>query len=768
MDVTALEAEAKAAAIKHVTSMLQMPEQLDKVQQYKKRVSRKKASVEAMLKTALQSQLDGFRTALSLQKSLPKDVLEVQRNLNEDIQEIFKSLPALTERLQEVKEESMRHSQYGAAIENLKHIFNVPGSVQKTQELIAQDKLLHAHQALSELENSRDDLLFELHKLPSQSVTDRNMLKQYFADVEKLSEDLGKQIWLVLKRTLNSVRKEPQVVVTALRIIEREERRDQAALERQKSSGGFLPPGRPKQWRKRCFEVLESAVEDRIEGNQFEDRHENKMWLVRHLEVTRQIVLDDLRTVKSVCVPCFPPEYDIVNRYVRMYHSCLSRHLQSIIANELEGNEYITVLGWLTVYASEELMGHPDLQPKPDEGPPLPPLEPLLGRQEVQQLIDKYLGTLVANYQDWLRNALQSDVKDWHRACEPDVDSRGAYHTAAPMIVFQMVDQHLQVAKTVGPDLVRKVLTISLEQTTKFVGSYMEAVTEFRDRHFEDRSVRKCFTHYVIAVANNCLQFQQLFDKSYTDCCTGPPGALAKGDNEVSQVYHRLQQSLERLQERTLDTLRDELFLDLNKELADVMTRKWLLTGTNIIDTVSVTIEDYFRDYARLLPHNLEALARRDQWALARSYVHAILQRKITFKGYEERKDAAEKITRESEKLIELFKKLMPSTGGASSRRGGSVSSSQGLSSAAPSPLEALPLLAEVLKMKDTSLLSLEVSGLIKRYPDISADHLQALLMLRGDMSRNEARTLVAEMRSADDPPAARGTRSIFSDITLA
>lgn len=95
----------------------------------------------------------------------------------------------------------------------------------------------------------------------------------------------------------------------------------------------------------------------------------------------------------------------------------------------------------------------------------------------------------------------------------------------------------LQVAKTVGPSLVRSVLTISLEQTTKFIGAYMEAVTEFKDRHFEDRSVRKYFTHYVIAVANNCLQFQQLFDKSYTDCCSGQ-AAIAKGDNETSQVVH--------------------------------------------------------------------------------------------------------------------------------------------------------------------------------------------------------------------------------------
>lgn len=43
-----------------------------------------------------------------------------------------------------------------------------------------------------DLENSRDDLLFELHKLPRQNPNDTKMLTDYFANVHKLSEDLGK------------------------------------------------------------------------------------------------------------------------------------------------------------------------------------------------------------------------------------------------------------------------------------------------------------------------------------------------------------------------------------------------------------------------------------------------------------------------------------------------------------------------------------------------------------------------------------------------
>lgn len=45
--------------------------------------------------------------------------------------------------------------------------------------------------------------------------------------MDKLAQDLGKQLWYILGRTLEAVRGSdpgPQQVVTALRIIEREER----------------------------------------------------------------------------------------------------------------------------------------------------------------------------------------------------------------------------------------------------------------------------------------------------------------------------------------------------------------------------------------------------------------------------------------------------------------------------------------------------------------------------------------------------------------
>lgn len=184
-------------------------------------------------------------------------------------------------------------------------------------------------QSLRDLENARDDLLFELHRLPNEYAHDKSLLKAYFADVETLSNLLEKQLRLVVSRTLNTVRKEPTVIVTALRIIEREEMSDEEALKQEKQTK-FMPLGRPKRWKAMAFEVLERAVATRIEGTQIDERSDNKLWLVRYLELTRLLILEDLRVVKSLCIPCFPPRYNIMNEYIHMYHSCLSRHVSCL------------------------------------------------------------------------------------------------------------------------------------------------------------------------------------------------------------------------------------------------------------------------------------------------------------------------------------------------------------------------------------------------------------------------------------------------------
>lgn len=717
MDTQALEAEAKAMAMKQVAMMLQRPDQLEKVDAYKKRVVRKKASVEGMLKSVMQTQVDGVRSGLIHLKNSKQEILEVKKTLKE-MDDIFPVVPVLVEKLKYVREESMKHSQYAAAVENLKHIFDVPDSVQKSRQYVSEGKLLLAHQSLMDLENSRDDLLFEMHRLPTTSSTDKNMLKHYFSEVEKISDELGKQLWLIIRLALNSVRKEPSIIVTALRIVEREEKRDEAALKRQDSTG-FISPGRPKRWRKRVFEILEEAVYERIAGTQLEDRAQDKMWLVRHLEITRQLILEDLRVVKIACVPCFPKHYNIVQEMLRLYHRCLSSHLQEL-ATSLEGNEFITLLNWVQIYEGPELMTHPTLNFNlKKEG-----LESLLPKPLVDDITTKYLDTIKRNYTDWMNNTIVREKKDWSGSNEPEADDERHYQTTTPVIVFQMIDQHLQVAKTVDQRLVNRVLIISMEHLANFAKMYKKAVAELSASHFADRTQYKFFTPYMIAIANNCTSFTEIAQKFSTQYRSTTDTLVT--DTDAETVFASVRDSFEKLRSDTVHSLLHELSMDVDLELNKIGSKDWLDGKHCVVENVCLTLDDYFRDYKHLKEMNFDSMKSKLQARLAKGYISALLQKKMVLKDQSQREQFARRFVREAETLKNHMAKYPSYSTMASSKE---------------SPFDVASSLSEFLTMKDVdSMLFLEVSGLIQKYPDISADHLVALLSLREDMAKTNVR----------------------------
>lgn len=737
-DLQKLEEEAKARAKQHVTNMLQRPGQLEKIEAYKRRISRKKASVETMLKSSMQSQLDGIRVGFEQLQSSLESITTIKEELME-IEKLFSIVPELSSKLQPVQDENMRHSQYVTAKENLKHIFTVPESVEKTKQWINEGKLLHAHQSLMDLENSRDDLLYELHKLPNQSMADTIMLKAYFEDVEILSQLMEKQIRLVLSRTLNTVRKEPTVIVTALRIIEREEKADHFAIQRHRQSS-FMPPGRPKCWKNMAMKILEKSVANRIEGTHVEERADNKMWLVRYLELTRLLILEDLRVVKTLCGPCFPPWWNIVNTFVKMYHNSLSQHLKDIITSGLEGNEYVSLLAWImNTYTGPELMKHPELNIE------LRDIGPLLSSEMINDLQQRYLKNMCQNYEDWMKKTLETEKVDWWSGVLPESSTAEAYyHTAAPVIIYQMIDQNLQVTKTISSNLTAQALILCIEQVTKYGFMYRQAILEFKSKHFEDRSRVPYFTHHMITIVNNCLQFTELAQQIKQIYWV----PNTSGDATIK--FENLLGHYQQLKNEAAAILLEESFLDLELHFQDLITSKWLQSSIPIA-TICVTLEDYFQDYNHLSPKNFEYVIMEAQNLIAKRYISAMLQRKISFKTYDECLTCTSKIITEADKLKNFFVKIAPKVGNYNS------------------PFEIIKRLAEVLRCEDSEILSLDLHSLVEKYPDMTEDHLVRLLSLRGDIPRGEAREKVSYIleaqRNRKTPQTI--TNSIFKQIVI-
>uniref|UniRef100_A0A6P7H8G4 Exocyst complex component 3 n=1 Tax=Diabrotica virgifera virgifera TaxID=50390 RepID=A0A6P7H8G4_DIAVI len=700
-----LETAAKASATTKVINTLNRPGQLEKIDQIKQRYVRKKASVEALLKSAMQQQLDGVRVGLTQLHRCLEDVADINISVKK-MYDLFADVPELCKRLNDVRDENMRHSQYVTAKENLKHIFTVPESVEKTKALINEGKLLHTHQCLRDLENSRDDLLFELHKLPNQSVHDKSMLKAYFADVEVLSNLLEKQLTFILSRTLNTVRKDPTVIVTALRIIEREEKADEEALKQQKQTG-FIPPSRPKKWKDMAFKIFEKSVSSKIEGTQVEEREDNKHWLIRYLELIRMTIVEDLRIVKTLCLPCFPPSYKILNRYIHMYHGCLSLHLQEIIQNGLKGNEYVTMLSWvLKTYQANDMLGHPDLALYTEK------LSPLLPQAVLDRLEGDYMKNIESNYTEWMQNTLKSEKEEWRSNTEPHLESYS--RTAAPIIIFQMIDQNLQVAKTISTSasytFMPKVYTVP-----KVTVVY--------------------FTQYMIVIVNNCLQLVELgsqLEKQYVKNNTS---------HDLARNFGLLKTTYIKLRNEAVQYLLEEPLVDLDQHFDKLFTSHWF--PSNPADTIYVTIEDYFQDYNRLVEANYKYVVEQVVTMVGRRYLTAMLSRRISFKTYDECIKAAQKVSEEANRFNQLFLTL-----------------SNDLE--CENPLDAVIMLSEVLK-SDDDMLSFELHRVVEKYPDITDDHLLRLLNLRGDLSRSDVRDKVAHI----DKPKMLHKSSIFKTLVF-
>jgi len=717
-EVARLEEEAQAKAAKHVANMLARPDQLEKVNQLAWRVSRKKASVEAMLKTAMQSQLDGVRTGLNQLEKALVDISDIKTCMG-DMETALSGVPAYWSRLREVREENLRHSQLATAKENLKHIFTVPETVGKTELWIEEGKLLQAHQSLVDLENSRDDLLFELHRLGHNNTRDRDLLKEYFEAVNDLSSKMEKQLSFILMRAFATVRKNPRELVTALRIIEREERSDEDCAVKQKQTG-FIPPGRPKRWREVCMAKLKESVEHKMEGSQLETREENKMWLVRILEVYRMVMLEDLRIAKHHLAPCFPPRYNIAQHCISLYHGVVAARLQDLIEEGLEGQEYVSLLQWvLQTYPGPELMASPSLGLEKNLVPPL------LTDADIGRLTGSYLANMRDNYASWMTNTIRQEKEDWCSDRDPDMDFDGSFHTSSPVIIFQMVDENLQVSATISQDLVHKVLLLGIEQVTRYGNMYREAVQEYKGTYFRERSSFSLFTRYMIAIINNCDRFEVLSQEMKSRWWKA-----GHHDTDGAVKFEALLKTFKEIRLESVNYLLDEAFLDIEAYFSDLLTAKWQ-TGTQAIDTICMTLNDYFEDYQFLKPSNFEVVITCAQDRVARKYITAMLQnnllrRKITFTSQEERKAAATKIKTEAMQCKSFFKDVA------------------GDMADFDSPFDTVATLAEVLS-SDDEMLSLELGTLCKRYPDVSHEQIFCLLLLRHDLNRGDAKQLASE-----------------------
>ncbi|XP_026222381.1 exocyst complex component 3-like protein [Anabas testudineus] len=744
-EVERAERLARGAALKWASGVFCRPEHLERLSQYRKRESQRTASIHTRLKSMVQSYLEGVGWGLEQLREARTELKEASRTLKKAGVESSRNTEGVKS-LERLREVSINHCQLLAAVSNLPRLYSVRSMVSETERLVESRRLLEAHARLMELERWQDDILWQLHGAAgtsgiSLSPEDQDLVAKYFSGVGRLVDALGKELWAVVSSALALARQNPTPFVSAVRIVEREEALDQALLEERGGSGGNsrpLPPGRPRGWRACFFQVLEEAVSARFRSVSY--LHTRGPGLAGHLSALQHGLMADLATVRHLLEHCVPPHYRLTGAYLRASHCCLHAHLTQVSSWDLESGEIFAVLNWvLHIYNSPDMMGHPELVSEMEKEE----LGPLISSEGLEQLQSKYVQSVRKSVSEWMLKALQVELQDWQRDQEPDTDHEGFYQTSLPTIITQMLEENARVALMIGESLRDQTIQMGLYEMENLLNKFREALVDFGKEHRKEPSNNKSkfYLHYLLASISNCIILkksteslqQQQSSRSAGQFSRTPPNPLV---------------ALDRAVRRACRLVMDQLLLDLQPFLPGLLTRSWLAQGDPTPKLCHV-LEHHLELYSRVRPPCRQRLQEEAQWLMVVEYVRALMQKRLVCRSAEERRQLAQQMVQDEQLFREIFHGLEGE---------GSVPE--------VNPLALLPDLADFIRLKDPGMLTLEVSGLAAKYPDISEEHVSVLLDVRSDVSR-DIRGAVLDLLEQSAPPLPAGYRPIFTDILV-
>ncbi|CAH2308294.1 exocyst complex component 3 [Pelobates cultripes] len=387
------------------------------------------------------------------------EVHNVQQALSE-AQKIWHGSEEIIGNLQPVQKLVMEHVQLSVVLQSLPYIYSVPELLSQTHVLIERQRLLEAHVNLRDLESLRDEVLYRLQRVGPLSAAENGgdateLVEQFFAGVQNLSEELGQTIFSLASSSLSLACSDPTLLVSAVRITEREESLDLVM------SGGSPTSGRPKRWRESFFQTFERGVCERLLPSSLDEESVSPAGLACHFQELQDRLLAELQAVSSILTPCVPPHYELSRTVALMCHRAVSRHARDILNIDLTHPALYFVLHWiLNVYPSEDLMAHPDLASEVD----LSELGPLVSPEIMEEQLNRYTRSVRACLSQWMQKALEAEYADWFREQEPDKDQDGLFISSLQQLIMQMLSENIALASALGTGLESRVRTAAVHE----------------------------------------------------------------------------------------------------------------------------------------------------------------------------------------------------------------------------------------------------------------------------------------------------------------
>ncbi|XP_049559702.1 exocyst complex component 3-like protein isoform X1 [Orcinus orca] len=696
---------ARGAALKWASGIFYRPEQLARLGQYRSREVQRTCSLEARIKSVVQSYLEGVKTGVR-QLAWALEAVQGAREALGQAHGLLWGMAEAAQTLEPLREQVVQHKQLQAMSQLLPRLRAVPAALAHTQTLIDAQRLLEAYVSLRELEQLQEETWAPLGGLELP----------VFEGLGPLAEALGQAVEAAAGAAGRLAREDPALLVAAMRVAEVDAGRT-TSLEQA-----------ARDWRQRCLRALQEGLEQIHFGTPLQP---GPGALAEWLEALRVALPAELAAAEALVAPCCPPHYNVVRLWAHTLHSGLRRCLQQLLEGpQLEAADAFTLLHWaLHVYLGPEMMGSLELGPEAD----VSDLEPLLTLENIEQLEAIFVAKVQASVAQWLQKALDGDVAEWGREQEPDTDPSGFYHSPMPAIVLQILEENIRVTRMVSESLQRRVHGMALSELSAYLRSFSDALIRFSRDHLRGEATAPHYVPYLLATLNHQSALSSSVSVLQPDWVA--PGALAP-----------VEAALDELQRRICRLVLEALLAELQPLFAALPSRRWL-SSPELLDDVCERTASFCQDFRHVRDPAVQLLLAEAERTVVLQYLRALMQGRLVCRGADERTQAAERLRHDAAQLRELFLGLV--------RIWGLEESVQ----CAP----VLLALRELLNLRDPTLLGLEVAGLRQQFPDVSEDHVSALLDLRGDVSREQRLAALSSLQAGPQPSPPAGGRALFS-----
>ncbi|XP_074147204.1 tumor necrosis factor alpha-induced protein 2-like [Sminthopsis crassicaudata] len=575
----------------------------------------------------------------------------------------------------------------------------------------------------SALEQGRLDMAPHLLMLEQALVRDaagmneeEDLIRQQ-SKVEALYTLLRVAVMSVVHRPLEN---EPGLLHQALKIILEQEQEDQRVMAEAKGPSA-LATTRPRRWLKLWQEGVRRSVEERMNWSpsttldaprpRGTEASSEAAQSFLHMGKTMK---EDLLIVAQRLQPLYPAEFDVFRTYAQHYHNYFSDQLNSMVQFELNEQDTALLLVWVQNLYPNEIINNPKLSKEfqgADLGSLLPP-------KEIHKLEVTYLSNEMATIQELMMRGLGLEVKRWSEDKEP-MKLEGCFHSELPIDIIQMISGAQIKAENITAALGKQIKPLLMAKLSSFLKSYQQAFTDFTEKNKQ-----KHYRAIIMANINNCLTFRTSTDK----------------DSEVpSYIFYPLSE----IEQSGFNILLQDLFLELKNLFKKLTQTRWTTHEETVAEIIKIT-SGYLPEFKALRKRYQEDIMEAIHLYLVKEYIIRLCKKRLVLKTADLQQNLAKWIFMDA-KNIQSF------------------CAENGSPAAWLEP--ALPTLAEIIRLQDTSAIKIEVATFASRFPDFSKGHLGSILFIKGNLSNSEIKSIKSILD--DSTLLTRSSKSLFSHIKV-